>query len=305
MGGRFSRRNVLGWIAGAAALVVSIGFQAGIFEWQVWAVIGVAALVVLAYFVFRLLEQTRHAKRLRAFAEQTGWAYRPEGGELLIGLKGFPFGTGTGRVALDVVQGTYSEVNVSSYTYSFDQQVAGEYAGEQVFTVTQALLPTKLPRLDLVPEDIGTRVLSQFGLADIDLESAEFNRTWRVLSDDKRYAIDVVDPRMMLALMRNRQPGVAVRIDGDKVIAWSAGVAPVGELARRTDLVASVSKAIPAHVVRKYAELEEQRRADEAAREANAPTWATEGGVLNSGTYTGIGVDGDGDGVQDWDQRNR
>ena len=305
MGGRFSRRNVLGWIAGAAALVVSVGFQAGIFEWQVWAVIGVAALVVLAYFVFRLLEQTRHAKRLRAFAEQTGWAYRPEGGELLIGLKGFPFGTGTGRVALDVVQGTYSEVNVASYTYSFDQQVAGEYAGEQVFTVTQALLPTKLPRLDLVPEDIGTRVLSQFGLADIDLESAEFNRTWRVLSDDKRYAIDVVDPRMMLALMRNRQPGVAVRIDGDKVIAWSAGVAPVGELARRTDLVASVSKAIPAHVVRKYAELEEQRRADEAAREANPPTWATEGGVLNSGTYTGIGVDGDGDGVQDWDERNR
>ena len=305
MGGRFSRRNVLGWIAGAAALVVSVGFQAGIFEWQVWAVIGVAALVVLAYFVFRLLEQTRHAKRLRAFAEQTGWAYRPEGGELLIGLKGFPFGTGTGRVALDVVQGTYSEVNVASYTYSFDQQVAGEYAGEQVFTVTQALLPTKLPRLDLVPEDIGTRVLSQFGLADIDLESAEFNRTWRVLSDDKRYAIDVVDPRMMLALMRNRQPGVAVRIDGDKVIAWSAGVAPVRELARRTDLVASVSKAIPAHVVRKYAELEEQRRADEAAREANAPTWATTGGVLNSGTYTGIGVDGDGDGVQDWDERNR
>ena len=305
MGGRFSRRNVLGWIAGAAALVVSAGFQAGIFEWQVWAVIGVAALVVLAYFVFRFLEQSRHAKRLQAFAEQNGWAYRPEGGELLIGLKGFPFGTGTGRVAMDVIEGTYSGVSVACYTYSFDQQVAGEYAGEQVFTVAQALLPTRLPRLDLVPEDIGTRVLSQFGLADIDLESAEFNRTWRVLSDDKRYAIDVVDPRMMLALMRNRQQGVAVRIDGDKVIAWSAGVAHVRDLARRMDLVASVSKAIPAHVVRKFAEIEEQRRAEEAAREAKAPGWAKTGGVLNSGHYTGIGTDADGDGVDDWEQRNR
>jgi|GEM_PF-2628882 len=58
MGGRFSRRNILGWIAGAAALVVSIGFQMGSFEWQVWAVIGVAALVVGAYF-FRV----RHGSR--------------------------------------------------------------------------------------------------------------------------------------------------------------------------------------------------------------------------------------------------
>lgn len=305
MGGRFSRRNILGWIAGAAALVVSIGFQMGSFEWQVWAVIGVAALVVGAYFLFRFLEQTRHAKRLKAFAEQHGWTYRPEGGELLTGLKGFPFGFGTGRAAIDVVEGTYSGVAAASYTYSYDQQVAGEYAGEQVFTVTQALLPAKLPRLDLVPEDAGTRVLSQFGLADIDLESAEFNRTWRVLSDDKRYAIDVVDPRMMLALMRNRQQGVAVRIDGDKVIAWSAGVAHVRDLARRMDLVASISKAVPAHVVRRYAELEEQRRAGEAAREANAPDWANTGGVLNSGRYTGIGVDADGDGVDDWEQRSR
>lgn len=302
---RFSRRNVLGWIAGAAALVVSVGVQAGIFEWHVWAVIGVAAVVVVGYFIFRTTEQSRHAKRLREFAELHGWAYRAGGAELVAGLTGFPFGTGTARVAMDVVEGTYSGVSVASFTYSFDQQIAGEYAGEQVFTVAQALLPTRLPRLDLVPEDMGTRVLSQFGLADIDLESAEFNRTWRVLCDDKRYAIDVVDPRMMLALMRNRQQGVAVRIDGDKVVAWSAGVAHVRDLARRMDLVASVSKAIPAHVVRKYAEGEQQRRAQEAAREAAAPGWANTPGALTSGRYTGIGVDADGDGVEDWEQRNR
>ena len=302
---RFSRRNALGWIAGAAALAVSVGVQAGIFEWHVWAVIGVAAVVVVGYFIFRTTEQSRHAKRLREFAEQHGWAYRPGGAELVAGLSGFPFGVGTSRTVMDVVQGTYSGLAVSSFTYSFDQQVAGEYAGEQVFTVAQAQLPARLPRLDLVPEDMGTRVLSQFGLADIDLESAEFNRTWRVLCDDKRYAIDVVDPRMMLALMRNRQQGVAVRIDGDKVVAWSAGVAHVRDLARRMDLVASVSKAIPAHVVRKYAEGEQQRRAQEAAREAAAPGWANTPGALTSGRYTGIGVDADGDGVEDWEQRNR
>jgi hypothetical protein len=110
---------------------------------------------------------------------------------------------------------------------------------------------------------------------------------------------------MMQVLLRGRQQGVAVRIDGERVIAWSAGLADVQGLARRMDLVVGVAKAIPAHVVRKYAELEAQRRADEAAREANAPTWATTPGALNSGHYTGIGVDADGDGIEDWEQRSR
>jgi len=302
---RFSRRNFLGWIAGAAALVVSAGFQAGIFEWHVWAVIGVAGLVVLAYFVFRANEQVRHARRLKEFAEQHGWAYRAEGNDLVAGLAGFPFGTGSSRAAEDVVEGNYSGLAVASYTYTYDNQVAGEYAGEQVFTITQATLAARFPRLDLVPEDMGTRVLSPFGLADIDLESAEFNRKWRVLSADKRYAIDVVDPRMMQVLLRGHQQGVAVRIEGARVIAWSAGVGHVRDLARRMDLVAGVAKAIPAHVVRKYTELDAQRRAEEVAREANAPGWASTPGVLNSGRYTGIGTDADGDGVDDWEQRSR
>lgn len=303
---RFSRRNLLGWLAGGAALIVSFVFQAGIFEWEVWAIGGVALLIVLAYWFYRGLEQSRHARRLRQFASNSGLEYAETDGALLIGLSaGFPFGTGTARTVEDVVSGTFSGLPVASYTYSFEQQVAGEHAGEQIFTVTQVALAVPFPRIDLVPEDMGTRVLSQFGLPDIDLESAEFNRTWRVLCKDRRYAIDVVDPRMMLALMSGRQQGVAVRIDGTRVIAWSAGVASVSDLARRMSLVAAVARAIPAHVVRTYTELDAQRRAGEAEREANAPGWATTPGVLNSRSYTGIGVDSDGDGVDDWKQGTR
>lgn len=302
---RFSRRNFVGWIGGAAALVVSAGLQLNIFEWHAFAVIGGAALVVVAYWIYRMYERSRHARRLKEFADLHGWSYRESGDELLAGLTGYPFGTGENRVVQDVVEGTYSGVTVASYTYCYEQKVAGEHAGEQIFTVTQARLPAPFPRIDLVPEDAGTRVLSQFGLADIDLESAEFNRLWRVLCSDKRYAIDVVDPRMMQVLLRGHQPGVAVRIDGDRLFAWSAGIAKIDDLSRRMDLVAGASKAIPAHVVRKYTELEGQRTGEQAARDAKAPGWANTGGILNSGTYIGIGVDADGDGVTDWDQRNR
>ena len=302
---RFSRRNAFGWVGGAAALIVTLGLKVGIFNRFVFAFICVAALVALAYWVFRVMEQSRHARRLREFALTHGWTYHEQGGAVVAGLTGFPFGEGRDRMVEDLVEGTYGGHPCASYTYRFEQRVAGERTAEQLFTVTQVSLDVPYQRLDLVPEDIGSRLLNAVGFADIDLESAEFNRTWRVQCADKRYAVDFLDPRMMQLLLTNRMQGVAVRVDGNRVFAWSAGVANVKDLSRRLDLVCGVAGRIPAHVARAATEAEQQRRALADEQERNAPAWAKTGGVLNSGHYTGIGVDADGDGVDDWNERNR
>jgi hypothetical protein len=42
--------------------------------------------------------------------------------------------------------------------------------------------------------------------ADIDFESEEFSRRFKVTSSDKRFAYDVIDPRMMAFLMRELPP---------------------------------------------------------------------------------------------------
>lgn len=302
---RFSRRNALAWVGGAAALAVSLGLRADFFNRYIFGIIAVAGLVAVAYWAYGIAERSRHARRLQEFALTHSWTFSDTGGASVSGLTGFPFGVGSERTVEDLVEGTYSAVPCAAYTYRFVQRVGGERAADQVFSITQATLQVPFPRIDLVPEDIGTRILNSVGLADIDLESAEFNRRWRVLCADKRYAIDVVDPRMMQLLLSNRIQGVAVRIDGDRVFAWSAGVASVKDLSRRLDLVVGIAKAIPTHVVRRYSEADAERRAIEDERERNAPTWATTGGILNSGHYTGIGTDADGDGVDDWHERNR
>ena len=302
---RFSWRNVLGWIGGAAALVVGFGLQLNFFDWHVLAVIGVALVVLAGYWAFHLAEQWRQVRGLKEFALEHGWSFTAAGGISVAGLTGFPFGEGAERTVEDVIQGTYQGVECAEFSYNFEHHVAGEHTAPQVFTVTQAILPVPFPRLDLIPEDAGSRVLGAVTGNDIDLESAEFNRTWKVVCADKRFAVDVIDPRMMLVLLRHRVPGVVIRIDGDRVLAWGAGRSHTKDLTRRLDLVAGISKAIPAHVVRKYSEAEQQRRAIEDERERNAPTWATTGGVLNSCHYTGIGVDSDGDGVDDYTERNR
>ncbi len=296
---RLSWRNAAGWIAGVATIVATFGLKVGIFNRFVFAFVAVAALVALAYWIYQGAEKSRHARRLREFAFAHGWSYREAGGVAVAGLEGFPFGQGHDRLVEDIVEGTYGGRPCASFTYTFTPQVAGERSVPQIFTVTQVKLDVPFPRLDLVPEDIGSRLLNAVGFADIDLESAEFNRTWRVQCADKRYATDFLDPRMMQSLLTNRLHGVAVRVDGDRVLAWSGGIASVKDLSRRFDLVCGVAGRIPAHVVRRYNEADAGRRAAEEERERNAPTWAKTGGVLNSGRYTGIGVDSDGDGVED------
>ena len=175
----------------------------------------------------------------------------------------------------------------------------------QIFTVTQVSLDVPFPRLDLIPEDIGSRLLNAVGFADIDLESAEFNRTWRVQCADKRYATDFLDPRMMQTPphqpiarrggSRRRQPRFGVeRWDRER----QGSLAPPRPRVRRRGT----------HPCARGAPLREAdagRRAIEDERERNAPTWAKTGGILNSGHYTGIGVDADGDGVDDYTERSR
>jgi len=302
---RFSARNILGWVAGVSGLVAVAGFYLG----NLWGPVGVIAVIAAAVsgglWIYQQVEKFRHAQQLREFALLNGWTYA-EGAQLGVSrLTGFPFGLGSKRRAEDVIRGSYRGLDFVSYTYVFEHRVGDERAAEQVFTVAQVPAPTRLRRLELVPEDAGSRVLGALGAADIDLESAEFNRQWRVLCDDRRYAIDFLDPRMMEHLIAGHLLGVAVRVDGDSIMAWSAGRADVRDLARRLGLIVGVAERVPAHVVRTYSELDAQRRAWEAEREANAPSWAKTPGALTSRRYTGIGAQGDSSQDEDGARRDR
>mgnify|MGYP005812060301 CR=1 FL=1 len=296
MGGRFSAHNALAWLGGAAGLVVLVGLKIGLLNGPLGVMILAAAVLAGGWWVLERVREHRHSSVVRQFAVQMGWNYAQHGFGVVSGLSGFPFGVGTKRRTEDVLYGNYAGLACQHATYRFDYDMGGNHSVEQVFTVTVAKLEVPLARLDLVPEDGVSRALGSVVGADIDLESAAFNRTWRLVSDDRRYAVDVVDPRMMEHLLNHVIPGVAVRVDGDSVIAWSAGRAPLETLSRRLNLVTGVANRIPAHVMRSHFDADRARREDEAARWAAAPEWATKPGVLNSRRYTGIGAEDDADG---------
>lgn len=66
--------------------------------------------------------------------------------------------------------------------------------------------PWQTPPLLIRPEGMFDKLKGAFGFDDIDFESEEFSRRFWVKSSDKRFAYDVLHPRMMEFLLAEQPP---------------------------------------------------------------------------------------------------
>jgi hypothetical protein len=66
------------------------------------------------------------------------------------------------------------------------------------------------PDLRIRREGIFDSIAGAFGFDDIDFESAEFSKRFHVKSSNKKFAYDVIDPRMMEFLLADEAPAVEV-----------------------------------------------------------------------------------------------
>lgn len=266
---------------------------------------GIMAVGGLAWAAYDFVRSQRMHDEYQEFAKAHAWTYIATSYEFNQRFTGFPFGQGSARRQEAVLRGTFNGQECATFAHVFDttRDAEGNSGGTQSYQVTLAELPVALPRLDIVPENFPAAVAKALGGGDVDVESYEFNQRWRVITNDQRYAHAVLDPRMIERLLQLDVQGLAVRIDGGAVYVWSMGRKGVDTLARRLGVVSGIARHIPKHVLREYKDLGyDVRRGDAATRPLTGPAWATESGALTSGRYTGVGMDLDGDGIEDWKQ---
>ena len=70
--------------------------------------------------------------------------------------------------------------------------------------------PWDTPPLLVRPEGLFDKLKGAFGFDDIDFESVEFSKKFYVQSTDKRFAYDVLHPRMMEFLMAKKPPAIDI-----------------------------------------------------------------------------------------------
>jgi hypothetical protein len=184
----------------------------------------VAALVAVGGWWFE-----RHRRRLVAhLCQDRGWIFRPKADDLVSMLGAdFPLlRMGRGRRGRNAVLASGRDRAVTLFDYAYVEQhgTPGQPRSSSRtvrWAIGFAELPQWLPSLRLGPETLLTRVGRALGAGDIDVESPEFNRRFRVRARDRAHAFDLLHPRAIEHLLR--QPYDVWEVAGARVLIARRG----------------------------------------------------------------------------------
>lgn len=183
-------------------------------------IIVVVIAVAIAGMIYHYKKERERREALRTLAQEFGWQFSPardrhhddEYAHFEI------FRRGHGRAAYNTLAGRLEimgrtfDAKMGDFTYKVTSG-SGKNRRTRThhFSYLIAHLPfMHVPALIIRPEGMFDRVAGFFGYGSISFESADFNRQFYVNGDDKKFAYDVIDPRMMAFLMQTQPPGIDI-----------------------------------------------------------------------------------------------
>ncbi|MDQ1748557.1 MAG: hypothetical protein QOD07_2820 [Frankiaceae bacterium] len=214
----------------------------------VFVLVGLAVFGTLAYFNYKREQARRGA--LFQWATANKWQFAVEDDSLVGRWNGPPFGEGDHRRAGNVIYGASGSQRFVSFDYSYETHSSDGRGNSTTtvnrFTVVALALPTDLPRLQVTPESLLTRVGHAFGMSDIDLESEDFNRAFRVTCTDPKFACDALPPRTMQMLLS--RPHVSWRIELTDLVCWWSGEQAAADVTVALSTMSAIVAGIPSFV---------------------------------------------------------
>jgi hypothetical protein len=221
---------------------------------ELFALLGFLAIPAVFIVLVALLvvagskaEKERRAA-MQAWVAGRGWAFAPDSPLLINRWSGHPFGSGHSRKAFNVATGTFAGRPAVTFDYRYTTG-SGKNRTTHHYHVVAMGLPASLPYLQLTPENFGSAIAKVFGGDDIDFESEQFNRTWRVRAVVPRFAFDVIHPRLMERLLRP-DARLPMRIHGPDLITWTSGRQQPQYIDWRLGLMDEVIDSVPDFVWR-------------------------------------------------------
>jgi hypothetical protein len=162
----------------------------------------VVALVILTVIIFGWYAANQRRKELLAWAQSKGLQFTSE---KYYGFDDqFPafscLQQGSDRYAYNVITGRLADREFLGFDYHYTTG-SGKNRQDHHFSTIILQSPILLKPLLIRPENFLDKVAEFAGFNDIDFESAEFSRKFYVKSPDKRWAYDVIHPRMMEFLL--------------------------------------------------------------------------------------------------------
>lgn len=222
------------------------------------AIIGVAALIIWAVAA-SIKAAAKRREELFLLAQNWGFQYLPDGlseqwegsfWENLVGsgpgsptvrflqnLNGFrPFGEGEDWRIENLIYGRSNERDLYAFDYSFvTESTTTDSDGHTRTTRTTHhrgvilfRVQLYLPGLAIGRESFFSAIGRVFGVRDIEFESDEFNKRFRVMCENRQAAFDILHPQMMEYMMS--LPDLDIQAGGPFVMVHSSRLYSASEI---------------------------------------------------------------------------
>jgi len=192
-------------------------------EYLAFSLLGLVAVAIL-YGVAAHARKRR--EDLRALAQELGLRFDATGDRSYHPMYAHPiFRKGKSRKTSNTIWGVMAvgpfpiEVQMGDYRYD-----TGSGRSRETHRISYALFRLPFfgtPDLLIRKEGLGDKILGGLGFDDIDFESEAFSRRFWVKSEDKRYAYDVIHPRMMEFLLNGPTPQIEIVNDACLILEGS------------------------------------------------------------------------------------
>lgn len=186
-------------------------------------VLVIAAAVGWLAFTWYRAKKRREA--IQRWAAARGWTFEARSHGLPSQFGGAPFEQGEHRRATNVVRGELHGRPVIAFEYAYDthrnDRDGRRHTVTHDFAVLCVGLPRPAPRLTVEREGMLGTLARAVGIHDIELENEDFNHRFKVTCPDRKFAYDVLHPRLMESLLQGTVS--PWRMDGQWALHWREG----------------------------------------------------------------------------------
>jgi hypothetical protein len=208
------------------------------------AAVVIAGVVVLSGY----LRSAARVREVARYADSKGWEFYPEKDRALDSR--YPqfaaLTTGNDRSAQNRFAGRWRGRSFVAFDYQYS---TGSGKNRHTYRFSAVIVTSQVPlkRLTLTQENVLHRISAFFGMEDINFESAEFSRAFRVLAPDRRWAYDVCHPRAIELLLHS--PRFNLDMLGCSIMAYRTSCFSPSDYDSAMNLVTGLLDALPDYVV--------------------------------------------------------
>ena len=218
---------------------------------MIFLVVGTFLVLATVLVVVGLIQAKKRREELSAYAATRGWTFVARDDSLVRRFSGAPFGRGHSRRATNVLLGVWDDRPMVAFDYEYAETTGtGDDRSTTTYRYSVTVLNTgaPMPALSVTPQNIVSGFFGRLTNRDIELESEEFNRAFLVTCEHRKFASDVLHPRMMELLLG--RPDLGWRFEGDSMITVRRGQHDPAEVDATLAHLDAVVDAIPEFVWR-------------------------------------------------------